>query len=659
MTDPCSSNLKDGGRTTSTFSHDRYVGIRFENTYLDETTVYGDIDGGSETDNAEREVKTLWVGDLPYWVEESYLERAFSWLGAAISVKIIRSKTTGRSEGYGFVEFVNRTTAEHALCAHNGQVMPGMDQVWRLNWASLGAAAGPEFSLFVGDLAPDVNDFVLQETFRSVYRSVRSAKVVTDPVTGRSKGYGFVRFTALPDRNRALIEMPGRYCSSRPMRVSLATAKKPAPSTSHAQRQHAHAFPITPPDSPSPTIRGGLPRSAPGSRAYARSQHAGHAPHDAGNTTVFVGGLDKTVKEEELWVHFAPFGELVYVKIPQGKGCGFVQFMRRQDAETAMATLNQTHIGSQLVRLSWGRSPVGKFLPASCHQHGAFPDPGGFHSASPQYNEAFLPMGPASEAYGHQFLDGFGHLPIAHYGGTPSFLPQGATQALGGCYAYYGVHTLQPHPHAHVAHGFAGFQGSITTYSAYPGAGFVAEYAYPTARAQDTRTALQMGQNLLPHVHPHHLTSQAPHKQAYRKPPPALRRNPEKKIQPQIVQPHVTAPRPAPDAILPSPAGTEIEGKSETGERPCPPIDSLQTTPGPHNAMSASPSPLSTLNPSDGEVDQCAQGCGADCSLQPEIAALNAAFVALSHTPSIVPPIQSCNYPAPSLGDDRPTPTVA
>ena len=33
------------------------------------------------------------------------------------------------------------------------------------------------FSCFVGDLAPEVNDFLLQESFRQFYPSVRSAKV--------------------------------------------------------------------------------------------------------------------------------------------------------------------------------------------------------------------------------------------------------------------------------------------------------------------------------------------------------------------------------------------------------------------------------------------------------------------------------------------------
>ena len=58
-------------------------------------------------------------------------------------------------------------------------------QNFRLNWASLGvgekrADGSPDFTIFVGDLAADVTNYTLQETFRAHYQSVRSEKVVTD-----------------------------------------------------------------------------------------------------------------------------------------------------------------------------------------------------------------------------------------------------------------------------------------------------------------------------------------------------------------------------------------------------------------------------------------------------------------------------------------------
>ena len=52
------------------------------------------------------------------------------------------------------------------------------------------------------------------------------------------------------------------------------------------------------------------------------------------NSTVFVGGLDSALTEPDLRTHFEAFGDLVYVKIPAGKGCGFVQFTQRANAES-------------------------------------------------------------------------------------------------------------------------------------------------------------------------------------------------------------------------------------------------------------------------------------------------------------------------------------
>ena len=138
---------------------------------------------------------------------------------------------TGQPEGYGFVEFVSHAAAKRILQAYNGTAMPGTDQMFRLNWASFGIGErrtdpGLESSIFVGDLAPDVTDYLLQETFRSHCLSVRDAKVVTDPNTGCSKGYGFVKFADETERNRAMTEMNGVYCSTRAMRISAATPKK-------------------------------------------------------------------------------------------------------------------------------------------------------------------------------------------------------------------------------------------------------------------------------------------------------------------------------------------------------------------------------------------------------------------------------------------------
>ncbi|KAL8527523.1 hypothetical protein ACS0TY_005389 [Phlomoides rotata] len=290
------------------------------------------------------EVRTLWIGDLPYWADENYLRVWFSHTGEVLSIKVIRNKITGVPEGYGFVEFTSHQVAESILQSYNGTQVPGTDILFRLNWASSGigerrADGGPEHSIFVGDLAPDVTDYLLQETFRVSYPSVRGAKVVTDPNTGRSKGYGFVKFIDEMERNRAMVEMNGVYCSTRPMRISAAAPKKTA---TGVQQQYAVAKAIYP---------------AP---IYTTPVQSVPTDNDINNTTVFIGNLDANVTEEELRQIFLQFGDIVYVKIPAAKGCGFVQFAARTYAEESIQRMQGAVIGQQIVRLSWGRSPTAK-----------------------------------------------------------------------------------------------------------------------------------------------------------------------------------------------------------------------------------------------------------------------------------------------------------
>ncbi|KAF9591419.1 hypothetical protein IFM89_004117 [Coptis chinensis] len=170
------------------------------------------------------EIRTLWIGDLQSWVKKITSILALLTFGEVMSIKIIPNKITQQPEGYGFVEFASHGAAERVLQTYNDTLMPGTDQPFRLNWASFGIGercpdVGPEHSIFVGDLASDVTDYLLQKTFRAQHPSVRCAKVVTNPNTGRSKGYGFVKFSDEMERNRAMSEMNGVYCSKRANRA--------------------------------------------------------------------------------------------------------------------------------------------------------------------------------------------------------------------------------------------------------------------------------------------------------------------------------------------------------------------------------------------------------------------------------------------------------
>ncbi|XP_066373388.1 uncharacterized protein [Miscanthus floridulus] len=177
---------------------------------------------------ATDEVRTLWIGDLQYWMDENYVFGRFANTREVQNVKLIRDKNSGQLQGYGFVEFTSRAAAERVLQTYNGQMMPNVELTFRLNWASAGEKRDdtPDYTIFVGDFAADVTDYLLQETFRVHYPSVKGAKVVTDKLTTRTKGYGFVKFGDPTEQARAMTEMNGMPCSSRPMRIGRPASRK-------------------------------------------------------------------------------------------------------------------------------------------------------------------------------------------------------------------------------------------------------------------------------------------------------------------------------------------------------------------------------------------------------------------------------------------------
>ncbi|KAH6619412.1 hypothetical protein B0J18DRAFT_411709 [Chaetomium sp. MPI-SDFR-AT-0129] len=344
--------------------------------------------------------KTLWMGEMEGWMDENFIKNVFQTvLAENVQVKVIRDRNSGNA-GYCFIEFSTAEAAQKALNL-NGTPVPNSTRVFKLNWASGGGLVdrrddrGPEFSIFVGDLGPEVNEFVLVSLFQSRFPSCKSAKIMTDAMTGQSRGYGFVRFSDESDQQRALVEMQGVYCGNRPMRISTATPKTRSHQYGgggHSQGGNQLVAPVA--GHPAP-MWGAPPFYGQGAATFNPMQPMNQFT-DPNNTTVFVGGLSGYVTEDELRSFFQGFGEITYVKIPPGKGCGFVQFVHRHAAEMAINQMQGYPIGNSRVRLSWGRSQnnsgVGTpYRPApppphymgGLAPHGGPPGPGGPYGGPP------------------------------------------------------------------------------------------------------------------------------------------------------------------------------------------------------------------------------------------------------------------------------------
>ncbi|GGD19551.1 RNA recognition motif domain-containing protein [Flavobacterium orientale] len=67
----------------------------------------------------------IFVGSLPWSIEEADLRESFEAYGAVDSVKVVTDKFTGRSKGFGFVEMPNDEEGQKAIDELNGATVQG------------------------------------------------------------------------------------------------------------------------------------------------------------------------------------------------------------------------------------------------------------------------------------------------------------------------------------------------------------------------------------------------------------------------------------------------------------------------------------------------------------------------------------------------------
>ena len=69
--------------------------------------------------------KRIYVGSLPYSIDDSQLQNLFSPFGQVASVQVIMDRDTGQAKGFAFVEMSNDTEAQQAISKLNGTEMGG------------------------------------------------------------------------------------------------------------------------------------------------------------------------------------------------------------------------------------------------------------------------------------------------------------------------------------------------------------------------------------------------------------------------------------------------------------------------------------------------------------------------------------------------------
>ena len=83
-----------------------------------------------------------------------------------------------------------------------------------------------EAKVYVGNLPFSVDDSALKELFSS-FGDITEAVVIKDKFSGRSKGFGFVTFSAEDSAQKAVADMNGKDVEGREIKVSEARPMEP------------------------------------------------------------------------------------------------------------------------------------------------------------------------------------------------------------------------------------------------------------------------------------------------------------------------------------------------------------------------------------------------------------------------------------------------
>eukprot|EP00208_Stichococcus_sp_RCC1054_P007384 CAMPEP_0206146254 /NCGR_PEP_ID=MMETSP1473-20131121/29845_1 /ASSEMBLY_ACC=CAM_ASM_001109 /TAXON_ID=1461547 /ORGANISM="Stichococcus sp, Strain RCC1054" /LENGTH=257 /DNA_ID=CAMNT_0053542743 /DNA_START=112 /DNA_END=881 /DNA_ORIENTATION=+ len=167
---------------------------------------------------------TVYCGNLDPQMTEELVWELFIQAGPVVNVYLPKDRVTNNHQGYGFVEFRTEEDADYAVKILN--MIKVFGKPIRVNKASqdkrqqdVGA------NLFIGNLDPDVDEKLLYDTFNAFGQITQTPKIMRDPETGASRGFGFVSYDSFQASDGAIEAMGGQFLCNRPITVSYAYKK--------------------------------------------------------------------------------------------------------------------------------------------------------------------------------------------------------------------------------------------------------------------------------------------------------------------------------------------------------------------------------------------------------------------------------------------------
>jgi len=188
--------------------------------------------------STNKKFTNVFVKNFGEYVDDLKLREMFEKYGEITSA-VVAKGDEGKSKGHGFINFKDASSAEGAVREMHdsefngkrlfvGRFQKKFERVTTLK--KLHEEKKQErnnrymgINLYIKNLDDTIDDERLRKEFAS-FGTITSAKIMME--NGRSKGFGFVCFSAPEEATKAVTDMNGRIVGSKPLYVALAQRKE-------------------------------------------------------------------------------------------------------------------------------------------------------------------------------------------------------------------------------------------------------------------------------------------------------------------------------------------------------------------------------------------------------------------------------------------------
>lgn len=154
-------------------------------------------DNGTELENKTN----LIINYLPQSFTDTEFKVLFQKIGPTKSCKICRHKATGYSYGFGFVEYFTPEHAQLAIDKLNGHQI--QSKFIKVALSRKGGEKIKGANLYVRNIPKTWTSEDLRELFKP-YGNIINSKILTDPMSGSSKGVGFILYNLKSEAEAAI-----------------------------------------------------------------------------------------------------------------------------------------------------------------------------------------------------------------------------------------------------------------------------------------------------------------------------------------------------------------------------------------------------------------------------------------------------------------------